>query len=81
MSSEHRGLKFKQLRLVSGEGDDGVESEKLCYNSFGKKNFMGGLKDRKYKPKMIEHHANVADASRCVVELCKKYSIFTSYIY
>ena len=64
---EHRGLKFKQFTLVSVG-----ESEKLCYNSFGEKNCKRGLKDRKRKPKSIEHHSNVANPSRCVVELLQE---------
>lgn len=67
---EHRNLKFKQFTLISGENG---RLDKLCYNSFGEKNCKGGLKDRKYRPKRIEHHANPSNASRCLVELYKKY--------
>ena len=45
---EHRGLMFKQLSLV--ETSNGV-SDKLCYSSFGEKNYESGLKDRRYRPK------------------------------
>ena len=67
---EHRSLKFKQFTLISGENG---KEDKLCYNSFGEKNCQGGLKDRKYRPKKIEHHGNSDKPSRCVVHLFKKY--------
>ena len=67
---EHRSLKFKQFTLISGENG---KEDKLCYNSFGEKNCQGGLKDRKYRPKKIEHHGNSDKPSRCVVDLFKKY--------
>lgn len=67
---EHRGLMFKQLSLV--EGSDGVP-DMLCYSSFGEKNYACGLKDRRYRPKRVEHHANLNNPSRCVVQLYKQY--------
>ena len=65
---EHSGLKFKQSKLVSAG-----ESEKLSHNSIGEKNCKGALKDKKFRYKSIEHHANVAKPSRCIVELYEKY--------
>ena len=67
---EHRGLKFKQLSLI--EGADGAQA-KLCYCSFGEKNNKGELKDRRYKPKRIENHANVNNLSRCVEQFYKQF--------
>ena len=69
---EHRGLMFKQLSFV--EGSNGV-SDKLCYSSFGENNYKGGLKDRRYKPKRVEHHANLNNPSRCVVQFYKQYVV------
>ena len=67
---EHRSLKFGQLTLLNENG-----REKLCYNSHGEKTWRGGLRDRKYKNtgKVIKHHANVDNPSRCLVRLFKKY--------
>ena len=67
---EHRRLRFSQLTLVEGKGN---EEEKLIYCSFGEKNNLGGLKHRGVKAKRIEHYANRDRPERCLVALYKKY--------
>ena len=67
---EHRRLKFSQLTWEPSCGD---EPEKLIYTSFGEKNNLGGLKNRAFKRKRIEHYANEVCPERCMVYLYKKY--------
>ena len=69
---EHCGLMFRQLSFI--ESSNWV-SDKLCYYSFGEKNYKEGLKDRTYKPKRVEHHANLNNPSRCIVQFYKQYVV------
>jgi len=65
---EHRSLTFKLIK-----GSEPNERSKLQYISFGEKNYAGGLKHRKVRPKTVEHYDNPTNPSRCLVRLFKKY--------
>ena len=49
---------FSQLEVIEGD------TEKNC---------AGGLRHRKVKAKVVEHHENIANPERCVVRLYKNY--------
>ena len=46
----------------------------LLYAEDISKNRPGGLKGRKYKPKVVTHYANTVNPSRCFVRIFKKYN-------
>ena len=52
---EHRSLTFDQIRVISGSDK---ERSKLQYTSFEEKNYGGGLKHQKLRPKIVEQHDN-----------------------
>ena len=66
---EHRQLKMNpcQIELVE-PCDDRPYTEDIS------KNRPGGIKGRKIKPKVVYHHANIANPERCFVRLFKKYT-------
>ena len=66
---EHRNLTTDQLELV--EPPDGVPH--LIYTENVSKNNPGGLYNRKIKPKVVIHHANLTDPARCFVTFYKAY--------
>ena len=68
---EHRKLRFNppQIELVEHAG----ERAYLQYREDISKNNPGGLKGRKQKPKVVVHHENTEDPSRCFVRLFKLY--------
>ena len=68
--SEHRQLRHKplQIQLIEKPG----ERAHLLYTEDISKKRPGGLKGRKQKPKVVIHHANTADPSRCFVRLYNK---------
>ena len=66
---EHRNLSVDQIKLV--EPEDGVQH--LVYTENVSKNNPGGLHNRKLKPKVVIHHANLDNPSRCFVTFYKAY--------
>ena len=68
---EHRKLRSDppQIELVEHPG----ERAYLQYREDISKNNPGGLKGRKLKPKVVIHHENTDDPSRCFVRLFKLY--------
>lgn len=70
--SEHRQLHHEpsQIQLFEKPG----ERAYLLYTEDISKNHPGGLKGRKQKPKVVVHHTNTADPSRCFVRLYKLYN-------
>ena len=66
---EHRNLTTDQLELV--EPPDGVPQ--LIYTENVSKNNPAGLYNRKIKPKVVIHHANLTDPARCFVTFYKAY--------
>ena len=70
--AEHRQLRHDpcQIELVERPG----ERAYLRYTEDVSKNKPGGLKGRKMKPKVVFHHANEQDPSRCFVNLFKMYN-------
>ena len=66
---EHRNLSIDQIKLV--EPEDGVPH--LIYTENVSKNNPGGLQYRKLKPKVVVHHANLNNPSRCFVTFYKAY--------
>ena len=66
---EHRQLCHhpSQIQLVEKPG----ETAYLLYREDISKNHQGGLKNRKIKPKILMHHANVQNPRRCFVRLYK----------
>ena len=58
-----------QIRLVEREGQRAY----LEYTEDLSKNHLGGLKGRKIAPKVVRHHDNPCDPSRCFVRLYKLY--------
>ena len=67
---EHRSLTFDQIRVIKGSDK---ERSKLQYTSFGEKNYAGGLKHRKLRPKTVEQHDNPSNPERCIVRIFEKY--------
>ena len=67
---EHRSLTFDQIRVIKGSNK---ERSKLQYNSFGEKNYAGGLMHRKLRPKTVEQHDNPGNPERCIVRIFEKY--------
>ena len=59
-----------QIQLVEKPG----ERAYLLYREDISKNHQGGLKNRKIKPKIVMHHANVQNPRRCFVQLYKLYN-------
>ena len=64
---------WKQAHPLSREEEDILWRKHYLACFFGEKNKEGGLKDRRYKPKCIDYHANVNNPSRCVVQFYEKY--------
>ena len=69
---EHRQLCHhpSQIQLVEKPG----ERAYLVYREDISKNHQGGLKNRKIKPKIVMHHANIENPRRCFVRLYKLYN-------
>ena len=67
---EHRSLTFDQIRVIKGSDN---ERSKLQNTSFGEKNYAGGLKHRKLRPKTVEQHDNPGNPERCIVRIFEKY--------
>ena len=66
---EHKYHSVDQIKLV--EPADGVPH--LVYTENVSKNNPGGLHNRKLKPKIVIHHANLECPSRCLVMFYKAY--------
>ena len=68
---EHRNLRHHppQIELIEREG----ERAYLKYSEDISKNNPGGLKARKKKPKIVNHHENPANPDRCFARLFKLY--------
>ena len=62
-------ISVDQIKLVEPEG--GVQH--LVYTENVSKNNPGGLDNRKLKPKVVIHHANLDNPSRCFVTFYKAY--------
>ena len=65
--NEHRNLRHRssQIQLVEKSG----ERPYRIYHEDISKNHPGGLKWRKIKPKLVDHHANIERPKRCFVRL------------
>ena len=72
---EHRQLRFDpcQITLVQPAG----ERSYLKYVEDVSKNRPGGIKGRRVKPKVVQHHANSTNPERCFVRLFQKYQQLT----
>ena len=68
---EHRNLQFSQIELV--EPQDSDSTPYLVYYENISKNNTGGIAQRKRDPKLVKHHANNINPSRCFVRLYKEY--------
>ena len=70
-SQEHRNLRFDpaQVELIESLGQRAY----LRYTEDISKNSRGGLKGRKYKPKVVTQHENVDNPDRCFVRLFRLY--------
>ena len=68
---EHRNLQFSQIELV--EPQDSDSTPYLVYYENISKNNTGGIAQRKRDPKLVKHHANNTNPSRCFVRLYKEY--------
>ena len=68
---EHRDLRFSssQIEVVEREG----ERAYLLYTEDDSKNHPGGLRGRRIQRKVVKHHANDDNPSRCFVRLFKLY--------
>ena len=68
---EHRVLRFhpSQIELIEKPG----ERPYLKYTEDMSKNNPGGLKGRKHQPKVVVHHANDSNPTRCFVRIYKLY--------
>ena len=68
---EHRELRFSscQIEVVQKEG----QRPYLLYTEDQSKNHPGGLMGRKIPPKVVKHHSNVENQSRCFVRLFTLY--------
>ena len=68
---EHRQLRLNpcQIEVIRKPG----ETPFLRYKEDVSKNNPGGLKGRKVKQKVVEHHANVDNQDRCFVRIFEKY--------
>ena len=71
---EHRELRFNssQITLVERDG----EWPFLQYTEDESKNRPGGLKGCRIGRKIVKHHANISDRSRCFVRL---FSVYRSH--
>ena len=69
--AEHRNLRHNpsQITLFEPPGQRAY----LRYVEDVSKNNQGGLKSQKIKPKVVYHHANVDNSTRCFVRLYKLY--------
>ena len=69
---EHRQLRHypSQIQLVGKAG----ETAYIVYREDISKNHPGGLKGRKQKQKVVIHHANTDNPSRCFIRLFKLYN-------
>jgi len=74
---KHRQLRHKpcQIQVVENEG----ERPYLLYTEDTSKNHPGGLKGRKFKPKVVVHYVNTENLDRCFVRLFKKYNALCPY--
>ena len=68
---EHRELQFhdSQIVLVQREG----ERSFLEYTEVGSKNHPGGLKGRYISRKIVRHHQNISNPTRCFIRLFNLY--------
>ena len=67
---EHRDLQYSQIRLVEPPT---ASTPHLIYTENISKNNSGGIAKRKQEPKVVTHHANLDNPSRCFVQLYKQY--------
>lgn len=67
---EHRDLQYSQIRLVEPPT---ASTPHLVYTENISKNNSGGIAKRKQEPKVVTHHANLDNPSRCFVQLYKQY--------
>lgn len=69
--SEHRQLRHNpcQIQVIENPG----ERPYLRYTEDTSKNHPGGLKGRKQRQKVVVHHSNVDNPTRCFVRLFKLY--------
>ena len=69
---EHRQLRYEpcQIKVIEKDG----RRPYLVYTEDISKNRPGGLKGRKWKPKVVVHYANEANPSRCFVWLFQAYN-------
>ena len=72
---EHRQLRRSppQIQLI----EQAVERASLKYQEDISKNHPGGLKGRKITPKVVYHHANIANPEHYFVRLFKNYTSLT----
>ena len=66
---EHRNLRPDMIKYQQLADSKSY----IIYNESGSKNNSGGIKDRKVQNKAVRVYSNVANPSRCVVTLYKKY--------
>ena len=65
--AEHRQLRYKpcQIQMIEHPG----ERPYLEYSENVSKNHPGGLKSRKIRPKIVQHHGNPDNPGRCFVHV------------
>ncbi len=71
---EHRQLRANPCQIAIHERPG--QRSFLEYREDVSKNHSGGLKGRKTKPKIVQHHANTASPEICFVVLFKLYKSF-----
>ena len=70
--SEHRQLRHNPCQIEVVDNPQGRSC--LRYTEDISKNHPGGLKGRKHKQKVVLHHSNVENPSRCFVRLFQMYN-------
>ena len=68
---EHRQLRAEPCQITIYERTG--ERSYLEYREDISKNNSGGIKGRKYKPKIVQHSSNTSNPDRCFVRLFKLY--------
>ncbi|XP_064403277.1 zinc finger MYM-type protein 2-like [Halichondria panicea] len=69
---EHRQLRHIPCQIEVFDNPQGRSC--LRYTEDISKNHPGGLKGRKHKQKVVVHHSNIENPTRCFVRLFQKYS-------
>ena len=69
--NEHRQLRLNPRPQITLH--EQCEIPYLMYKEDFSKNHQGGLKNHKIKPKVVKHHANTDNPSRCFVRILKFY--------